>query len=68
MHIDDGAEVEVEAPAPSDPLTVEVDRDPYTISDCGKYEVIGGRYIKCSKGSQRVLSIWSDHPRDCARW
>ena len=51
VHLDDGAEVEVEAPAPLDPLTVEFARNPYTISECGKYEFIGDRRILRRKGT-----------------
>ena len=44
----------------SDPLTVEFARNPYTISECGKYEIIGDGYIKRRKGSERVPGIWPE--------
>ena len=51
----DGAEVEQETPPAISPLAVEFNAFRYTISECGKYEVIGDRRILRKKelnGSQ----------------
>ncbi|NBO94148.1 MAG: hypothetical protein EBV06_17835, partial [Planctomycetia bacterium] len=43
-----------------DSLAVEFARCPYTISECGQFEIIGDRRIRRRKGSQRVPGIFPE--------
>ena len=53
-------EVLVDDPPVLDPLAVEFARCPYTISECGQFEIIGDRRIRRRKGSQRVPGIFPE--------
>ena len=53
----DGAEIAQETSLAVSPLAVEFSAFRYTISECGKYEVIGDLRILREKGTQRVLGV-----------
>jgi hypothetical protein len=59
----EGVEIEDESPPALTPLTKEFECYKYKVSDCGKFEIIGDRWILRKKNSQRVpgvlLELWS---------
>ena len=50
----------VDEPPALDPLAVDFARCPYTISECGQFEIIGDRRIRRRKGSQRAPGIFPE--------
>ena len=52
-----GAEVETDSPPALTPLAAEFECYKYTLSECGKYEIIGDRWIQRKKNSQRVPGV-----------
>ena len=53
----EGAEIEVDSPPALTPHAAEFECYKYRLSECGKYEVIGDRWIQRKKNSQRVPGV-----------
>ena len=56
----DGIEVEIELPPSAGSLATEFRALPYTVSECGTYEIIGGTIILRMKGTHIVHDVWPD--------
>jgi hypothetical protein len=55
--IEEGVEIEDESPPALTPLSNEFECYKHKFSDCGKFEIIGDRWILRKKNSQRVPGV-----------